>query len=29
VPGVGHTKASEGFPDEYEKRVIEFFSRNL
>jgi pimeloyl-ACP methyl ester carboxylesterase len=29
LPGVGHTKASETFPEEFCRRVIEFFDRNL
>jgi pimeloyl-ACP methyl ester carboxylesterase len=27
--GVGHTKASEVYPDEFQRRVTEFFERNL
>jgi pimeloyl-ACP methyl ester carboxylesterase len=27
--GVGHTKASEVYPEEFRRRVIEFFDRNL
>lgn len=29
LPGVGHTKASEAFPEEHRRRVIEFFERTL
>jgi pimeloyl-ACP methyl ester carboxylesterase len=29
LPGVGHTKASEVYPEEFNRRVIEFFKRNL
>ncbi|MFH1029080.1 MAG: alpha/beta fold hydrolase [Pseudomonadota bacterium] len=29
LPGVGHTKASEAYPDEFRRRVIEYFERNL
>jgi fermentation-respiration switch protein FrsA (DUF1100 family) len=29
LPGVGHTKASEVYPQEFEKRVLEFFDRTL
>ena len=29
LPGVGHTKASEEYPEEYYRRVIGFFERNL
>lgn len=29
LPGVGHTKASETFPEEFERRVIGFFRKNL
>ena len=29
LPGVGHTKASELYPDEFYRRVVGFFSRNL
>jgi pimeloyl-ACP methyl ester carboxylesterase len=29
LPGVGHTKASEAFPEEFDRRVIGFFKKNL
>jgi pimeloyl-ACP methyl ester carboxylesterase len=29
LPGVGHTKASELYPEEFNRRVIGFFKRNL
>ncbi len=29
LPGVGHTKASETYPEEFRRRVIEFFDKNL
>lgn len=29
LPGVGHTKASETYPEEFRHRVTEFFDRNL
>lgn len=29
VPGVDHTKASEIFPDEFQRRVLEFFNKYL
>ncbi len=29
LPGVAHTKASETYPEEFRRRVIEFFDRNL
>jgi pimeloyl-ACP methyl ester carboxylesterase len=29
LPGVGHTKASEVYPDEFERRVIGFFAKHL
>jgi uncharacterized protein len=29
LPGVGHTKASEVYPEEFRRRVIGFFDRNL
>lgn len=29
LPGVGHTKASELYPEEFERRVIGFFAKNL
>jgi uncharacterized protein len=29
VPGVGHCKASEAFPEEFYRRVLEFFTQNL
>jgi len=29
LPGVGHTNASEAYPEEFRRRVIEFFNRNL
>jgi pimeloyl-ACP methyl ester carboxylesterase len=29
LPGVGHTKASEMFPEDFERRVIGFFKKNL
>jgi len=29
VPGVGHTKVSEACPDEFHRRVLEFFERYL
>ena len=29
LPGVGHTKASELYPEEFDRRVIGFFKRNL
>jgi pimeloyl-ACP methyl ester carboxylesterase len=29
LPGVGHTKASETYPEEFRRRVIGFFDKNL
>ncbi|MBU2609541.1 MAG: alpha/beta fold hydrolase [Chloroflexi bacterium] len=29
LPGVGHTKAGEAYPEEHRRRVIEFFDKNL
>jgi pimeloyl-ACP methyl ester carboxylesterase len=29
LPGVGHTKASEMYPEEFNRRVVEFFKKNL
>jgi uncharacterized protein len=29
LPGVGHTKASEVYPEEFERRVVGFFVKNL
>ena len=29
LPGVGHTKASEVYPEEFERRVVGFFERHL
>ncbi len=29
LPGVGHTKASEAYPEEFRRRVVNFFDRNL
>lgn len=29
LPDVGHTKASEAYPEEHRRRVIEFFNKNL
>jgi pimeloyl-ACP methyl ester carboxylesterase len=29
LPGVGHTKASELFPEEFERRVLAFFQKHL
>ncbi len=29
LPGVGHTKASEVYPEEFDRRVIGFFEKNL
>jgi pimeloyl-ACP methyl ester carboxylesterase len=29
LPGIGHTKASETYPEEFRRRVIDFFNRSL
>jgi len=29
LPGVGHTKASETYPEEFRRRVVDFFNRGL
>ena len=29
LPGVGHTKASETYPEEFRRRMIDFFNRSL
>jgi hypothetical protein len=29
LPGVGHCKASEVYPEEFQRRVLAFFDRNL